>query len=71
MTTFRPKNKSYYKGKLAKFLVARTGHECKILGTETFPAEQCQHRKSFTVTYIKFPNCHLTFMVRPKDVEVA
>jgi hypothetical protein len=68
-TTFRPKNKSYYRGGTTGFLMARSGMPCQLLGTHTFPAEITQDRKPLTVAYIKFADCKLTFQVRPRDVD--
>lgn len=66
--TFRPKNKSCYKGKMGRLLMSKAGQPCIFQGEVTHPAEACAHGIPVTFAFIKFPNCVIPFQVRPCDV---
>lgn len=68
MSRFVPKNKSLYMGKMGRMVMGKAGLACDVVGETTFPASQTKERKDLSVLFIKFPNCALTFQVRPCDV---
>lgn len=70
---FRPKNKSFYRGKYGRFLMTFAGLPCEVVGTMTFPPEQCKGGVGFSVAKVVFPGRNMGkwkfFNVRPRDVE--
>lgn len=67
--TFNPKNKSLYKGRLAKWLYSLAGQPCTVLARGEAPPDQTGTGKPYPFAIIRFPSSLQQFVVRLQDVQ--